>query len=140
MIRDKIVFSVKEKTLKERLLREDKLLLSKTRDMCLAFEITQTEVKSMSEAKPNVMMTPGDKAVHHMRKSARKKTFKVSNSSQGDHYDEKPKSNTHFVKKIHVVADAAERYMVPVSAQHIGKNVCAVKVSIIFLPCVDPRI
>lgn len=50
MIRDKIVFSVQEKTLKERLLREEDLTLAKTKDICLAFEVTQTEVKSMAHA------------------------------------------------------------------------------------------
>lgn len=50
MIRDKIVFSVQEKTLKERLLREEGLTLAKTKDICLAFEVTQTEVKSMAQS------------------------------------------------------------------------------------------
>ena len=50
MIRDKIVFSItrQEKALKLRLLRQDNLTLNKTRDLCVAFEFTQNEVRSMS--------------------------------------------------------------------------------------------
>ena len=50
MIRDKIVFSIAphEKALTERLLRQENLTLTKTRDLCLAFEVTQNEIRSMS--------------------------------------------------------------------------------------------
>jgi len=48
MIRDKIVFTVSEKPLKERLLRENNLTLKKAEDMSYSFEITQVEVRTMS--------------------------------------------------------------------------------------------
>ncbi|GFR63519.1 Pol polyprotein [Elysia marginata] len=47
MVRDKIVFSVKEKPLKERLLREDNPSLQKVKELCIAFEVTQQELKKM---------------------------------------------------------------------------------------------
>ncbi|GFN85448.1 polyprotein [Plakobranchus ocellatus] len=50
MVRDKIVFSIKEKPLKERLLREDNPTLQKVKDLCLAFEVTQIEIKKMNKA------------------------------------------------------------------------------------------
>ncbi|GFN81065.1 polyprotein [Plakobranchus ocellatus] len=49
MVRDKIVFSIKEKPLKERLLREDDPTLQKDKDLCLAFEVTQIEIKKMNK-------------------------------------------------------------------------------------------
>ena len=48
MIRDKIVFSVTDKRLKERLLREKDLDLQRTVVVCRAAEITQQELQSMS--------------------------------------------------------------------------------------------
>ena len=48
MIKDKIVFSVKEKPLKGRLLREAKLTLKNAETMCLSSEVTQNELKSMA--------------------------------------------------------------------------------------------
>ncbi|GFO10750.1 polyprotein [Plakobranchus ocellatus] len=50
MVRDKIVFSIKEKPLKERLLREDNPTLQKVKDLCLVFEVTQIEIKKMNKA------------------------------------------------------------------------------------------
>ncbi|GFO30050.1 hypothetical protein PoB_005655500 [Plakobranchus ocellatus] len=50
MVRDKIVFSIKEKPLKERLLKEDNPTLQKVKDLCLAFEVTQIEIKKMNKA------------------------------------------------------------------------------------------
>ncbi|GFN80246.1 polyprotein [Plakobranchus ocellatus] len=50
MVRDKIVFSIKEKPLKERLSRENNPTLQKVKDLCLAFELTQIEIKKMNEA------------------------------------------------------------------------------------------
>ena len=45
MVGDKIVFSVKVKPLMERLLREDNPTLQKAKELCLAFEVTKTELK-----------------------------------------------------------------------------------------------
>ncbi|XP_044163427.1 uncharacterized protein LOC122947887 [Acropora millepora] len=51
MIRDKIVFSTKEKTLKERLLRETDTSLQKVIDICRSAEITKKEIQSMQSVK-----------------------------------------------------------------------------------------
>ena len=52
MIRDKIVFSVNDERVKERLLRESDLSLSKAVDVCRAAETTRAQLKAMtSEAK-----------------------------------------------------------------------------------------
>ena len=56
MIRDKIIFDMKEQGLKERLLREKDLSLLKTVTMCRAAEVTQKEVKSMSSAQAETQM------------------------------------------------------------------------------------
>ena len=54
MIRDKIVFSMKEKGLHERLLREVDLTLKRTVDLCRSAEITKREVQSMKSAEASV--------------------------------------------------------------------------------------
>ena len=60
MIRDKIVFSVNDERVKERLLRESDLSLSKALDVCRAAETTRAQLKAMtsegkSEAKVNIV-------------------------------------------------------------------------------------
>ena len=60
MIRDKIVFSVNDEHVKERLLRESDLSLSKALDVCRAAETTRAQLKAMtsegkSEAKVNIV-------------------------------------------------------------------------------------
>ncbi|GFO25559.1 retrovirus-related pol polyprotein from transposon 17.6 [Plakobranchus ocellatus] len=60
MVRDKIVFSIKEKPLKERLLREDNPTLQKVKDLFLAFEVTQIEIKKMNKA--GTMMIGNDQS------------------------------------------------------------------------------
>ena len=56
MIRDKIVFSVNDERVKERLLRESDLSLSKAVDVCRAAETTRAQLKAMtSEAKVDVV-------------------------------------------------------------------------------------
>ena len=49
MIRDKVVFSIAnhERSLKQKLLDTTDLTMSKTKDLCLAYEVTQNEVRSM---------------------------------------------------------------------------------------------
>ena len=47
IIRDKIVFSIQEKTLKERPLRERDLTLAKTIMLCKAAEITHKKITAM---------------------------------------------------------------------------------------------
>ena len=60
MIIDKIVFSVNDERVKERLLRESDLSLSKALDVCRAAETTRAQLKAMtsegkSEAKVNLV-------------------------------------------------------------------------------------
>ena len=50
MIRDKIIFSLDDTELKEKLLEMEELTLAKTRDKCVAAETTRKEVKLMSGA------------------------------------------------------------------------------------------
>ena len=54
MISNKIVFSMKEKSLQERLLREVDLTLKRTVDLCRSAEITKQEVQSMKNAEASV--------------------------------------------------------------------------------------
>ena len=76
MIRDKIVFTVKEKSLKERLLREAALTLAKTEEMCRAFEVTQEEMKRMTSG-------PADKSVHAVRHKPPERQFSSKGASLG---------------------------------------------------------
>ena len=56
MIRDKIVFSVNDERVKERLLRESDLSLSKAVDVCRAADTTRAQLKAMtSEAKVDIV-------------------------------------------------------------------------------------
>ena len=52
LIRDKVVFSVKEKSLKERLLREPNLTLAKCSEMCRTAEASKAQLKSMQLKDP----------------------------------------------------------------------------------------
>ena len=67
MIRDKIVFSIapQEKALKERLLRQEHLTLTKTRDLCVEFDVTQNEVRSMST---HDTQSTTEKAIHYIKR------------------------------------------------------------------------
>ena len=49
MIRDKIVFSMKDKRIQERLLREVKLTLERAVDICKFSEVTRKEVQTMKK-------------------------------------------------------------------------------------------
>ena len=79
MIRDKIVFSIapQEKTLKERLLRQDNLTLAKTHDLCVAFEVTQNEVRLSTH-------TTNDKSVNYVNKSRARPETKPTQHSSGN--------------------------------------------------------
>ena len=54
------------KALKERLLRQENLTLTKTRNLYVAFEVTQNEVRSMSTH--NTQLTT-EKAVNYVKRS-----------------------------------------------------------------------
>ena len=51
MIRDKILFSTKEKAVKERLLRETDTSLKKVIYLCRSAEITKNEIQSIQSVK-----------------------------------------------------------------------------------------
>ena len=53
-----------EKALEERLLRQENLTLTKTRDLCVAFEVTQNEVRSMST---HYTQSTTEKAVNYVK-------------------------------------------------------------------------
>ena len=58
MIRDKIVFSVNDERVKERLLRESDLSLARALDVCCAAETTRAQLKVMaSEGKPEAKVS-----------------------------------------------------------------------------------
>ena len=58
MIRDKIVFSVNDEHVKERLLRESDLSLARALDVCRAAETTRAQLKVMaSEGKPEAKVS-----------------------------------------------------------------------------------
>ena len=72
MIRDKIIFStdnVHEKRLKERL--SENLTLTKTRDLCVAYEVTQNEVKTMA-TNPSDISAPQKQIQPITKKKTRK--------------------------------------------------------------------
>ena len=67
MIRDKVVFTVKEKQLKERLLRETDLTLAKCEEICRAFEVTQEEMRKMCTP---MTSTASVHAIKHKREAS----------------------------------------------------------------------
>ena len=65
MLRDKIVFDTQSVALKERLLREKDLDLTKTIDICRASEIAQRELRTMKSAQAPSTATA--RAMHHVK-------------------------------------------------------------------------
>ena len=74
MIRDKIVFSMKDKCIQERLLREVKLTLKRALDICKSSEVTRKEVQTMKkgpvESTKVVYEVNSKSRVEHKPKSA----------------------------------------------------------------------
>ena len=81
MIRDKIVFSIvpQEKATKERLLRKENITLTKTCDLCVAFEVTQNEVRLMST---HDTQSTTEKAVNYVKRRRVKQDTKSTPFSQ----------------------------------------------------------
>ena len=94
MIRDKIVFSIapQEKALKERLLRQENLTLTKTRDLCVAFEVTQNEVRSMST---HDTQSTTEKAVNYVKRRRVKQDTKSTPFSQRSNQGYPSSENDH---------------------------------------------
>ena len=84
MVRDKIIFSLKDKQLKERLLREKDPDLKKVSEFCRAAEITKQELKSMTESnRPQAQID----AVYNQKRSKSKLTpQKRYENEQGSAY------------------------------------------------------
>ena len=80
MIRDKIVFSMKSKSIKERLLREVNLTLTRTIDLCRSSEITQKEVKSMKSEASGTTTKDVDAVSAYGKKKSRFKNPKKDKS------------------------------------------------------------
>ena len=49
LLRNRIIFGIADNKVRERLLREPELNLSKTLDICRASEMSQAQIKTMSE-------------------------------------------------------------------------------------------
>ncbi len=71
MIRDKIVFSVTDQRLKERLLREPNLTLEKAIDTCRAAETARAQIQALGAATQ-------ERAVHPVHKNKKKDNMKDS--------------------------------------------------------------
>ena len=84
MIQDKIVFSMVDRELKEKLLEADDLTLEKAKEKCLAAEITHKEVKEMAGSIKAVdTMNRQRRSQKKPRSSeAKKSTNKTSSTSQ----------------------------------------------------------
>ncbi|KAI0234537.1 hypothetical protein LSAT2_015137, partial [Lamellibrachia satsuma] len=94
MIPDKIVFSIapQEKALKERLLRQENLTLTKTRDLCVAFEVTQNEVRSMST---HDTQSTTEKTVNYVKRRRGKQNTKSTPFSQRSNQGYSSSKNGH---------------------------------------------
>ena len=94
MIRDKIVFSIalQKKALKERLLRQEKLTLTKTRNLCVAFEVTQNKVRSMST---HDTQSTTEKAVNYVKRRRVKQDTKSTPFSQRSNQGYSSSKNDH---------------------------------------------
>ena len=62
LLRDRIIFGIADNKVRERLLREPELSLSKTLDICHASEMSQVQIKTVSEFNsPNVQLLQENK-------------------------------------------------------------------------------
>ena len=82
MIRDKIVFSIapQEKVMKKRLLCRDNLTWEKTREICIAFEVTKNEVRSMGAGQDQLFKTV-DQVRRKQRIGRPQRSFSAQNRS-----------------------------------------------------------
>ena len=61
ILRDRIIFGITDTKVRERLLREPELSLAKTLDFCRASEISQAQIKEVSElTAPNIHLIKGN--------------------------------------------------------------------------------
>ena len=125
MIRDNILFSIapQEKALKERLLRQENLTLTKTRDLCVVFEVTQNEVKSMST---HDTRSTTEKAVNSVTRRRVKQDTKSTPFSQRSNQDTRHIRTTTVPPPVQTntsYSDAAESSMKRASAQRTALRV-----------------
>ena len=125
MFRDKIVFCVasQAKALKERLLRQEILTLTKTRDLCVAFEVTHNEVRSMSI---HDTQSTTEKAVNYVKRRRVKQDTKSTPFSQHSNQDTRHLRTTTGPPPVQTntsYADAAEPSMKRASAQRTARRV-----------------
>ena len=70
LIRDKIVFGIRDERIKERLLRESGLTLTKALDLCRAAEATKEQVQAMNKEAPQIPIRAIRGAQHPRRGKA----------------------------------------------------------------------
>ena len=70
LIRDKIVFGIRDERVKERLLRESGLTLTKALDLCRAAEATKEQVQAMNKEAPQIPIRAIRGAQHPRRGKA----------------------------------------------------------------------
>lgn len=78
MLRDKLVFSIKTKPLKEILLRENDLSLHRAIEICRATELAKTQIQAMQNATAvqDSQINAIEKAAEHRKPGARNKSNK----------------------------------------------------------------
>ena len=84
MIRDNVVFGVRDERIKETLLREADLTLNKALDICRAAEISKQQIEAMGQSKHRSQFTQckrGRKAVVTRRKQACQRSRATTNVS-----------------------------------------------------------
>ena len=112
MVRDKLVFSVKDSSVKERLLREEKLTLQKAIDVARASEASKQQIKQMQPSNQS-------NEVNMLQSKKKKKNFKqhkgpsqqtgsktpsqaTGNNKQGERQDYRPfKKNCQYCGEVH---------------------------------------
>ena len=111
MIRDKIVFSVNDERVKERLLRESDLSLSKAVDVCRAAETTRAQLKAMtSEAKVDVVRQCSQTFSQDSHVGGRGKTNRGPNKYTASSSRGRPGHRLHRgISSANIVVDPTQR-------------------------------
>ena len=91
MIRDKVVFGVRDERIKERLLREADLTLNKALDICRAAETSKQQIEAMGATQTQV-------PVHTMQARKKGGRYKKTTSMPTQSSDDKREYNTPACK------------------------------------------
>jgi len=80
VLRDRLLFGISDSRVRERLLREDKLTLTKTLEICRAAEVSKAQIKAVNDLKP---LAPSSAATEvHAVKSCKYKAAAAVTHSQ----------------------------------------------------------